>query len=235
MEGKWIVPFNLFPECNQNFIWNSGSIYIMDNHRAALWCWFQHMKSERKYNLFHIDRHYDTTYRWEEEWRKNTPDMFRISIHDYLAKNYGADFNNDCFFRWDNYLSIFLDCYSKTINECIFATHKDGEKPKFGYQEIEIWDIPDIMDNIDKRPAGVNWILNVDIDYFFCNDESDSQLRMLSSKFIERIFRPVAGRIKDGTISVFTLALSPDYSSGWKNSLIICEKICDILGVNFKL
>lgn len=239
MKGSWIVPFNYLPECNQNFIWHSDSVYIMDNHRAALWCWFRHISHSKKYNLFHIDRHYDTCYRFKEEWRNNLPNMFEISIPDYLKRNFGAKFDNTCSFRWDNYLAIFLDCYSEIINECIFATHKDGEPPKFdNCEEIEIWKVPDTIDNMDYRTTGEkqNWIFNVDIDYFFCSeDENGSQLRMLSNEYIESIFQPVAERIKDGTISVFTLALSPDYSSGWQNAFIICEKICDILELDFKL
>jgi len=242
LKGNWIVPYktkNSLAECNQNFLWHSDSVYIMDNHRAALWCWFQHILPDKKYNLFHIDRHYDTLYSRKEEWRKNLPNMFEISIHDYLERNFGPKFDNTCFFRWDNYLAIFLDCYGEKIDNCFFATHREGEPPRFdNCEEIEIWDIPDTIDNMDYQQTGEkqNWIFNVDIDYFFCSkDKNDSELLMLSNEYIESIFRPVAKRIKDGTISVFTLALSPEYSSGRQNSLIICEKICDLLELDFKL
>jgi len=241
MKDDWIVPFkgkNFSGWCNQNFIWHSDSIYIMDNHRAALWCWFQHISPDNKYNLFHIDRHYDTQYSRIEEWRENPPNMFEISIHDYLERNYGAKFNNACFFRWDNYLAIFLDCYSEKINTCFFATHRDGEPPRFdNCEEIEIWDIPDTIDNMDYRHTSEkqNWIFNVDIDYFFCTKDDDSEVLMLSDEYIENMFQPIAKKIKDGTISVFTLALSPEYSSDWDNSLIVCEKICNILDLDFKI
>ncbi len=207
MKHGWIIPFkgkNPSGECNQNFIWHSDSIYIMDNHRAALWCWFQHISPGKKYNLFHIDRHYDTCYRYIEEWRKNLPNIFNISIHDYLERNYETDFGNACFFRWDNYLSIFLDCYNERIDECIFATHKEGgDKPRLNkYDEIEIWNIPENMDHW-LTSAKQNWIFNVDIDYFFCTKENDSQVLMISDEYIENMFQPIAKRIKDGTISVF--------------------------------
>jgi len=50
----------------------------MDNHRAAMWCWFQHISTDRKYNLFHIDKHTDTLNSNIEIWKKHLPDMTNI-------------------------------------------------------------------------------------------------------------------------------------------------------------
>ncbi|WP_197422399.1 hypothetical protein, partial [Blastomonas sp. CCH5-E3] len=44
MTMRWIVPFkgrNNTGVYNQNFVWNDGHLYVMDNHRAAAWCWAQ--------------------------------------------------------------------------------------------------------------------------------------------------------------------------------------------------
>jgi hypothetical protein len=62
MEGEWILPFlgrNRSGPSEDNFLWRTGSTYIMDNHRDALWCWLQHLIPGKEYNLFHIDRHFD--------------------------------------------------------------------------------------------------------------------------------------------------------------------------------
>lgn len=237
MSSKWLVKFkgkNPSDRFNQNFLWKNESVYIMDNHRAALWCWFQHLSKASKYNLFHIDRHFDTVYTRIEQWNEHLPNMYDISINDYLELDYDADFGNTLLFSWDNYLSIFLENYGDMINECVFATHEDGEKPRFDKCDcIKLWDIPKNMDywlNNSRQ----NWIINVDIDFFF-SETDGSQLFMFSDGYIESIFRPIAERIKDGKIEIFTLCLSPEYCSGWDESLIICDKICKILELDFKI
>jgi hypothetical protein len=47
--GKWLVPFrgrNASKVYNQNFLWRYESVYVMDNHRAAMWCWLRHINPE---------------------------------------------------------------------------------------------------------------------------------------------------------------------------------------------
>src|SRR5436853_7864299 len=44
---------------NLNLLFVDGKSYVMDNHLAAGWCWLQTINLKNKYNLFHIDRHYD--------------------------------------------------------------------------------------------------------------------------------------------------------------------------------
>ena len=46
MAEEWLVPFkgrNTSGIYEQNFLWRDGAVYVMDNHRAALWCWIQHL------------------------------------------------------------------------------------------------------------------------------------------------------------------------------------------------
>src|ERR1041385_2164527 len=44
-----------------NFLWKDDArpIYVMDNHRGALWCWLRELRSEDEYSLIHIDWHWD--------------------------------------------------------------------------------------------------------------------------------------------------------------------------------
>ena len=58
--GEWLVPFkgrNASGVYNRNFPWRSGTVYVMDNHRAAMWCWLQHVDPGQAHSLFHMDRH----------------------------------------------------------------------------------------------------------------------------------------------------------------------------------
>jgi len=60
MPGEWLVDFKGRKSSgvyNQNFLWRSGSVYVMDNHRAAMWCWLQHVDPNHPHAILHIDRH----------------------------------------------------------------------------------------------------------------------------------------------------------------------------------
>ena len=114
MKSNWLIPFkgrNHSGAYTQNFLWQQDSIYIMDNHRAALWCWLQHIKKDEKYSLFHIDRHYDTLNSRMKEWLGVLPDLTKLSINEYLELKYLCEGTEANIIRYDNYLSIFLKKY----------------------------------------------------------------------------------------------------------------------------
>ena len=51
-----------------------GSVYAMDNHRAAMWCWLRQL-IRASHILFHMDRHYDCLRM--DEWLENCPEDIR--------------------------------------------------------------------------------------------------------------------------------------------------------------
>lgn len=56
------------PRCwDDSFLWKEKNIYVMSNHRLALWCWLQDGNIfDGKYSLIHVDQHNDAR-RWEGE------------------------------------------------------------------------------------------------------------------------------------------------------------------------
>ena len=66
----------------------------MDNHRAAMWCWLQHVDPGQPHSLFDMDRHYDCLQ--PPEWLENCPeDIQKLSIDEYLNFDYALnDFNH---------------------------------------------------------------------------------------------------------------------------------------------
>lgn len=235
--NEWIIPFkgrNKSGAYNVNFLWHTGSTYIMDNHRAALWCWLQHISGSKKYNLIHIDRHYDTLYSQIEAWKAALPkDLQSLSINDYLKLDYNIPDTNlwSRVIRWDNYLSLFLELYPKNIDEVLFVTHMEGNNPPRwqNMTPVYLWNLL----KWDYLYQG-EWIANIDIDYFFC-DGKENKVLAISLKFIEDLFRVIAGKINDGTISVLTISLSPELCGGWKPAEEICSKISEILNLPFSL
>lgn len=233
---NWLIPFkgeNVSGCFNQNFLWKKDSLYIMDNHRAAIWCWFQHISLDKRYNFFHIDRHYDTLYSNIDIWKKLMPDMKEVSLNEYL--NICVEVGNQKYplFSWNNYLSLFLECYAELLDTCYFATYKEGDTPRFNNcREENIWDMPLYMDSWISE-SKVDWIFNIDIDYFIVN--GDYSFKLFSDDFLKNMFMPIVNKYNEGKIAVITMSLSPECSGGWGNSLNMCKQICNIFDINFDL
>jgi hypothetical protein len=239
-EGEWLIPFQgrkWSGSLNLNLLWRSGSTYIMDNHRAALWCWFQHLSQMRKYNLIHIDRHTDTVYSQMEILKEALPENFTSTpLNTYLSYEYEGACMRAPVIRWDNYLSLFFECYPDILDECIFATHDEGDKPRWkkDIANVPPWDLPG---NFDYWLEKGSWIVNVDLDYFYYGNSefySDGTL-MFSKNYIEMLFSKVRQKQKDGTIVVLTISLSPECCAGWDETEVLCNRICKVLDLSFQL
>lgn len=239
MNGEWIVPFrgrNFSGTFNQNFLWRDGSVYVMDNHRAALWCWLQELDLTKKHSLLHIDKHYDALQSRIDEWLENLPPSWDLSIEEYLNQSYENEFGPTRVFRWDNYLSIYLEIFGKAVDRCYLATHLDGDRPIHqGVMEKKIWDLPANTDYWLEDDHGP-WIVNVDLDYFFYRTGESADL-MVSEKYLKTCFDALAKRMAEGVVSVVTICLTPDeeFTGGWGPSEQLAEQICSYLGVNFHL
>src|SRR5260370_30427902 len=90
--GEWLVDFRgRKPSAfaTDNFLWKHDNVYVMDNHRAALWCWLREIDLRKPHSLFHIDRHYDTVP--SETLIKHLPSTWDMGINDYLNLRYESD------------------------------------------------------------------------------------------------------------------------------------------------
>jgi UPF0489 domain len=240
--GEWLVIFkgrNTSGAYNQNFLWRCGNVYVMDNHRAAMWCWLQHINPNTAHSLFHIDRHTDTLQSRLDEWLAHSPPSWALTADQYLTHSYvfPETGNTIPVIRWDNYLSIYLALFGANISTCYFATHDDGDKPN--YDEaifVKIWEVPFNLDywlTARNRP----WIMNIDLDYFFCDGEEDRAQRMLSDAYIDRCIDIVRLKMEDGTIAVTTIALTPsdNFTGGWGPSEELARRVLSRLGIDFSL
>lgn len=235
-QGEWIVPFkgrNRSDYFNQNFLWKTGNIYVMDNHRAALWCWLQHVKPGEKHSIFHIDQHYDTLP--VKRWLSDLPDHWDMTIDEYLDRPFeddGGDDNGQLYFRFDNYLSLHLHQFGTSIKTFQCATHRDGVHPEFSYEEIDTWEL--LYSFLDPQQSP--WIMNIDLDYFFCDGATDDvRLRFMSDAYIKSAFSEVRRRIDDGSVAVTTIALSPEYCGGWAPAERAMKVAMKTLGIKFEL
>jgi len=237
--NNWIYPFkgrNRSLSCDQNFLWNEGNIYIMDNHRAALWCWLRHIDSRKEYGLFHIDAHYDAASISKTELAI-IPDISVISFEEYLnITTYGVGDEELPMIRWDNYLYLYQARYSNQISDFFTATHQIGDEPlrTIHWEEVHMSQLPLQLDELLAGFGKSGWILNVDLDYFFAR-QPDGYGRIHSQYYINSAFSVIKKYLESGKVICLTICLSPECCGGWDAAEKLCYEFCDILGIDFRL
>lgn len=224
-----------------NLLCNLDKVYVMDNHRAALWCWLQIIDLTQKYNMLHIDAHHDTNDGKLCSSLENINKNFKLlSIEQYLALEY-KDTNfesNSKVISWDNYIPIFHSLYGENcINHYNFFTHGLNTISK----EIELmtteYNIENAMGNIEKLLNDdcntFKWIVNIDLDYFF-EEGSDGFKRLFDNKSINNLIEIIANSLEN-RIAILTIALSPEQCGGWENAKSILSLFENSLGFKVPL
>jgi hypothetical protein len=242
---EWIVPFkgrNLSGVYNQNFLCRQGRVYVMDNHRAALWCWNQEINLCGPHSIIHIDRHTDALGSQLDVWLKNLPDL-SDKISSYLDATYDIGCMSVPVIRWDNYLSIYVNQFRQSLGQLLLCTHGEGDIPKHeASRDIALWDLLENFDSALDCSSGP-WIVNVDLDYFFCPTDQCTEdgedcvyTQMVSDAYIERVFELIAKGLKDERIGVVTVCLTPtNFTGGWGATEAMANLALRKVGLEFRL
>ncbi|CCO23781.1 UPF0489 family protein [Maridesulfovibrio hydrothermalis] len=233
--GDWIVDFqgrNHSTAIKLNFLYRYENIFIMDNHRAALWCWLECLEKENNLNLFHVDRHYDALFS-PQDYEHFPHDHFEnISISEYLACGYDNEFFAVTpLFRWDNYLGLFVEKYRSKIDSWSFATHGKGAAPHaVSYTAYEPWEFPVAIGELSG-----NWIFNLDLDYYFGRMGSGQMGRLFTDEYIRDWGSSLRKSLDDGVIKVLTISMSPECTGGWDGAERALSVLTGGLGIEFTL
>lgn len=235
-----LIPFlgrNPSLNINQNLLWKNGNVYIMDNHRAAMWCWLQEISSDQVVGLLHVDEHYDTKYSRMDEWKENLPPLRGLTIEEYLRLEFKVGFGTVVpIIQWDNYLSLFFELFPHQVCRSIFATQNEGDKPNVSHARfVEAWKVPENLDYWLDQDA-TSWIVNIDLDYFFCDQDGERKL-MYSHEYINSFFSSLQRVREAGKVACLTICLTPDegYTGGWAQAEELCARACEILEIPFSL
>ena len=236
----WHVPFTERKTSgahHQNFLVQYDNVYIMDNHRAAYWCWLRECDLLKPFNLIHIDRHNDTLQSNLEAWHQVLPPVGTLSIQDYLDLKFhgSAPAGSYPLVRWDNYLSLFLRRESANLSRFVNATHGEGDLPNVKPSSTPaLQELPGAvrcLADIDPAP----WICNIDLDYFFYSVDQQVAGRLVTDDYLESIVESVQAHRESGAIQVTTICLSPECCGGWAPAEEIAHQVCALLGVPFTL
>ncbi|OEU70716.1 MAG: hypothetical protein BA863_14615 [Desulfovibrio sp. S3730MH75] len=233
--GNWIVDFqgrNHSMAIKLNFLWNDKNIFIMDNHRAALWCWIQSLKDGQSLKVFHVDRHFDALFSAQDYSHFPHDDFDSMDIEEYLACGYDNDFFSVTpLFRWDNYLGLFIEKYCAQISEWAFATHGKGAAPKdISYAVYEPWEFPSAIGDLKGK-----WIFNLDLDYFFGRMANGHMDRLFTDVYISDFAKELRTALDLGIIEVLTVSLSPECAAGWAGAEKALELLTEGLKIDFCL
>lgn len=233
--GEWLIDFqgrNHSTAIKLNFLWQQDNIFIMDNHRAALWCWIDALKTNKELSLFHVDRHFDALLS-QQDYSHFPHEQFEcMDIQEYLACGYDNDFFAVTpLFRWDNYLGLFIEKYRQRIKDWSFATHGKGAAPaSISYSSYEPWEFPAAIDGLTGK-----WIFNLDLDYFFSRMACGNMGRLFTDEFILGWGDSLAKALERGVIETLTISLSPECAAGWDGTEAALSVFLEGLGVNFSL
>ncbi len=203
-------------DSDDNILLKDDRTYLMDNHRLALWCWFQEIKKGERYNLFHIDAHPDMNESALAYFDFKLHDMWNLSLEDY--RNAWQSDIHSRLFRWDNYLEIFLQKYPQSLGLTMSATHHLGSAKGLS-EEVKPIDLAKRMHEIfsgKKYLNDLSWIVNLDLDYFF--SAQPEKFELFSDEYVDSIAASLRSGLDSGMIRVLTIALSPECCGSWEKA-----------------
>lgn len=230
-DPKWILepPLNCLEQESEidhlYFLYQKGKFYVMDNHLAAGWCWLHTLDKQKKYGLIHIDQHNDCIN------NKNLTSCRDILLKDSLtlSEYTSLSIDGEKVFTWDNYIFHTHQLFPEWFKDARFSTHRVPQEV-----EIEISFNPsaiDLLSKIKSTETNIDYILNLDIDFFF-NDNGE---RIASDDEICQLAKEIKRLLPN--IAVVTIALSPECcerdSDGWKNAIEAMSILDNELSIGF--
>lgn len=226
---KYLIPFDqrgFSGPSDDNVLWKEKNIYVMDNHRLALWCWFQELEKDKRYNLFHIDAHPDMS---ESALKNFKYDLWNMSLLEYRTA--WQEDTNAPLFRWDNYIEVFLRNYPESVGLSISATHHKGSLKGLS-EEVKPVDLVKRLNEIfdgSKYTNDLPWIMNLDLDYFFSSHPE--KLQLFSDAYIDSLAHALRLGLDSGMIKVLSIALSPECCGSWEKAEEMLEKFQELFRV----
>lgn len=230
---KYLIPFlsrGISAVSQDNLLCRHENVFIMDNHRLALWCWFQKMQPRKRYNLFHIDAHPDLSESALAQFDKN---MWNLSLEDY--RDLWQEDINTPLIRWDNYIEIFLKKYPDNVGLTISATHHLGSHKELS-EQVNPYQLAKRCRQIFTGKTYANefsWIVNLDLDYFY--SAAPEKMQLLSDEMIQDIKESIQIGLNEGIIDVLTISLSPECCGSWEKAEAMLAKFGFSISINKEL
>lgn len=206
-----------------NFLWKDDHrpIYVMDNHRCALWCWLQEVSTVETYSLIHLDFHWDAA--------AGNADCLEVltSFDDYLARTTG-----DVRFEavmYDNYIQPMpvLRPNARDLFMLVHENEKHGQWDGDGFSgDVCMHKCLDGLYYLNKFQPSGKVIVNLDLDYFFVGSRA-----IFTEDWVTSVVGGLWQRHPD---AIWTVAWSPEFCGGWEAVGSLSDLIFSAIGVPFR-
>ncbi|MFH0870951.1 MAG: hypothetical protein V1878_00445 [bacterium] len=197
----------------------------MDNHRLALWCWWQHLDNDpRGWNFLHIDRHYDALWQRARPWLKHHNPSHRSDLSSFRQAKFSEQGEELELYRWDVITSALLALDGDKIHNWAFATAAEGEPPPIpDLQTIDPWNLPARLRWMAKpSEEDLSSIIDIDIDYFTHLDDDGLFGGVFSDQYLRELGSALGEGLTNDSFGVVTVALSPSITGSWQ----LAEELC---------
>jgi hypothetical protein len=237
---EWLIPWHERSRSgpiHDNFLWRSDNLYVMDNHRLALWCWWQHLDRESiGWDFVHIDQHEDALWQIEQPWKEYYEPSHKSNLDSFRKAKYpGTGDLMTNLYRWDVITSALLSMDGNKINKWIFATPTDEKNPLRvqGKQSIPPCELPALLDSMAKSDSrNPPIIIDIDLDYFTHFDSDGMIGGIPSTQYLQEINRALIQGLVNKRFGIITVALSPETTGSWELAEKLCwELLKDIPGI----
>lgn len=230
---------------DNTFLWNEGNVYIMANHRLALWCWLQcNNIYDRKHALIHIDEHTDAR-RWEgpgepeclEKALSCFDDLKDFKVYEGLQCPYRDPWQKrstrPCV-TYDNF--VHLAAKAKIFNHYYMYSsvgdwHTGLSEATYDLNK-KVQAVSSLSENI-KKYAG-KCIVDIDLDFFDSDSGAIFPKGLTEEKLLIQVFETVA-KHRD-KISMITISLNESPGDSlWDKRQSQLSIVKEILGIDVSI
>lgn len=219
--GTWHIPWRergRSGPVHDSFLWQDDRLYVMDNHRLALWCWWQHLDESPRWSFHHIDRHFDALWQIYNPWPEHFRPEHRTDLDAFRRATFETGDGPFELYRWDAITSALWSLHRNVLTDVSFATANEGDAPPMERaQHIDPWRLLahlDFLADADE-PGSVPRIIDVDLDYFARHDLNGAFGQVFSDEYLEQFGASLRRGYESGRFGVITVALSPTTTGSW--------------------
>lgn len=221
---EWLLPWTRRGHSgpfDDNFLCRVDErLYVMDNHRLALWCWWQHLNESERWSYLHIDRHYDALWQIFDPWPEHHQPEHRKDLNCFRQATVPLDdgFGDTALYRWDTITSALWSLHSNQMGNVSLTDAEDDFPAIPRATTISPWKLPAHLAFLAKpasQELADGCIVDVDVDYFTRRELDGAFGPVFSPSYVREVGRSLKAGLDSGRFGIVTIALSPETTGSW--------------------
>jgi hypothetical protein len=209
-----------------SILYAQDNLYLMDNHRLALWCWLRHLETHSRYHILHMDQHLD----FDPVKPGRIPGGFwtirERTVEEFLSMEAVGE-AGVLAVDWTNYMSTLVADCQNWVSSIDFCMHEpqdfdDTQTPLRTRYDVDQAGalIQQTLREVNSGELSERLILNIDIDLLFHEDEDTGRVvRFRDASFLRSLGEGLRSLRETGQVEVVTVALSPGQCRSWQAAM----------------